>query len=101
MGISYAQSSFYFLNLMTIHKSFLTPIKGRAQCYVSLHSNLPEHLWGHDAGKMCHREGYIYYTNYQYIMNTCVCGECPHCLAWFDCFPNVIKALLHGFDLDI
>ena len=31
---------------------FSAPIKGRAQCYASLHSNFHEHLWSHDAGKV-------------------------------------------------
>ena len=43
----------------------------------------------------------LYYTDYQYIANTYekknnACVEYPHGLAWFLCFPNVIKVLLHG-----
>ena len=30
---------------------FSTPIKGRAQCYASSHSDFHEHLWSHDACK--------------------------------------------------
>ena len=37
--------------LKTIHKMFFSvSIKGRAQCYASLHSNFHEYLRNHDAG---------------------------------------------------
>ena len=31
---------------------FSAPIKDRAQCYASLHSNFHKYLWSHDAGKV-------------------------------------------------
>ena len=83
--------------LKTIHKCFLCPIKGRAQCFASMHSDFHEHLWSHDAGKACLREGYI--TWKLPITNTCACVESPHYLAWFVvCFPIVIRTLLQNFD---
>ena len=39
-----------FIKLKTIHKCLSTPIKGRAQSYSSLHSNVYEYMRSHDAG---------------------------------------------------
>ena len=41
---------------------FSTPIKGRAQCYASSHSDFYEHLLSHDTSLACHSESYITQT---------------------------------------
>lgn len=72
------------------------PIKGRTQCYGSLHSK-----YKYFCEVLMHVTvalGRPYYTHYQYTTNTCSCVEPPHFLAWFlTCFANVIKTLLHAF----
>ena len=40
----------------------MSPIKGRAKWYAWLHSDFYKYLWSHDAGKVCHRDGYITQT---------------------------------------
>ena len=60
----------YLLKLKTIHKCFLCLYKRQ---------NFHEHLRSHDAGKACHREGYI--TQTYYVTNTCISVDYPHCLA--------------------
>ena len=41
-----------FVELNDPHKClFSFPIKGRSQCYASLHSNINDYLWSHDADK--------------------------------------------------
>ena len=47
---------------------FSAPIQGRAQCVASLHSNIHEHMWSHDASKACHREGYITQTTNIHVL---------------------------------
>ena len=64
-----------FINVLSVH------IKGRAQCYASLHSNFQEYLWSHDAGKRDIHVGKTLIQNYQCIANTCACVESPHHLA--------------------
>ena len=53
---------------------FSAPIKGRAQCYASLHSRIPVKTWC----RLSVPYRGLYYTNYQYITNTCACVESPH-----------------------
>ena len=40
----------------------LLSIPVKVHCYASLHSNIPENLWSHDAGKAWHRGDYITQT---------------------------------------
>ena len=51
---TYIHVSLRFINV------FSDPIKGKAQCYASLYSDFHEHLWSHNAGKACHREGFLH-----------------------------------------
>ena len=75
------------LKLKTIHKCFLYPYKRQSSIQI-LTSN-----GSRDAGKACHREGYITQSN------TFACVESPHYFAWLVVgFQIVFKAVLHGFD---
>ena len=49
------------------------PIKGRVQCFDSLHSKIYEYLWSHDAGKVWHREDYILHKLPIYYECMCLC----------------------------
>ena len=83
-------------------KVFSTPIKDRTQFYIHFIAlKFHEHLWSYmyNAHKACHMEGYI--TQTTNILRIYVLVLSLHILAWFVCFQNVIKTLLHGFDPDI
>ena len=76
---------------------FSARIKGRALCYASSHSDFHEHLWSHDADKVCHWEGYITQTTNIERIHAIV-------LSLYIILDDllfvsiVVKALLYGFD---
>ena len=69
-----------YLKLKTIQKCFLCPYKRQSSmlCFTAF-------SFSRISVKSRCREsvpyGRLYYTNYQYITNTCACVESPHCFA--------------------
>ena len=57
----FSNKDFYWLKLKTIRICFLPLYKAELNAMLS-HSDFHDHLWSHDAGKACHREGYITQT---------------------------------------
>ena len=93
---------------LLINVSSFVPVKVRAQCYDSLHSNtqvhvhvfrIIYHITMQLAGGL-YNEAFLknqIHVIYQYITNTCACVESPIYLVWIIvCFLNIIKTLLHG-----
>ena len=74
-------------------------MKGRDQCYASLHLDFHEYLVKPRCRSSVPQRGlYKYYTNYQYITKTFACVGSPHYFARVVCFPIVVKAQLQGFN---
>ena len=90
------------LNLKTIHKCFVCPYK-KAELSSMFHCIQIFTNTCEVTVQIKRAIGKAILHKLPNITKTmlCACVEPPQYLAWFVCFPIVIKALLHGFDPSI
>ena len=87
-----------FFKLKTIYKCFLSLLKPELNAMlhrIHISKNTCEITM-----QLKRAKGKATFPYYQYITNSCAFVESPHYFAWIVvCFPIVVIALLHGFDI--